>query len=173
MILLQKKGDQKSLIESVTEEDFLSLGAEACNFMQAPTIKQKNPPPVLPKPAINPAHPPWSAQGRAVAKLNSIYGHTQDQAVTQQNPPKQPGGKAWPPLSSQPIPQEAITCLGSIPHTRSASTSLDSRTTSGKNIQPDSIVLVLPSLKHHGLGQVMVTLLLLPTQTPEHILSGI
>ncbi len=107
MILLQKKGDQKSLIESVTEEDFLSLGAEACNFMQAPTIKQKNPPPVLPKPAINPAHPPWSAQGRAVPSSIPSMGHTQDQAVTQQNPPKQPAGKAWPPLSSQPIPQEA------------------------------------------------------------------
>uniref|UniRef100_A0A673GJY7 Synaptopodin 2b n=1 Tax=Sinocyclocheilus rhinocerous TaxID=307959 RepID=A0A673GJY7_9TELE len=63
--LLQKKGDQKSLTESVPEEDFLSLGAEAS------------------------------------------MGHTQVQAVPQQNPPKQPAGKAWPPLSSQPIPQEA------------------------------------------------------------------
>uniref|UniRef100_A0A671K0G0 Synaptopodin-2-like n=1 Tax=Sinocyclocheilus anshuiensis TaxID=1608454 RepID=A0A671K0G0_9TELE len=34
-------------------------------------------------------------------------GHTQVQAVPQQNPPKQPAGKAWSPLSSQPIPQEA------------------------------------------------------------------
>uniref|UniRef100_A0A8C2IYC9 Synaptopodin 2b n=1 Tax=Cyprinus carpio TaxID=7962 RepID=A0A8C2IYC9_CYPCA len=105
---------QKSLTESVPEEDFFSLGAEACNFMQAPTIKQKNPPPVLPKPAINPAHPPWSAEGRAVsqsplAASSSVpaMGHTQVQAVPQQNPPKQPAGKAWPPLSSQPIPQKA------------------------------------------------------------------
>ncbi|XP_058649120.1 synaptopodin-2 [Onychostoma macrolepis] len=114
MPLLQKKGDQKSLTESVPEEDFLSLGAEACNFMQAPTIKQKNPPPVLPKPAINPAHPPWSAQGRAVsqgplAASSSVpaMGHTQVQAVPQQNPPKQPAGKALPRLSSQLIAQEA------------------------------------------------------------------
>lgn len=113
MPLLQKKGDQKSLTESVPEEDFLSLGAEACNFMQAPTIKQKNPPPVLPKPAINPAHPPWSAQGHAsqgpLAASSSVpaMGHTQVQAVPRQNPPKQPAGKALPPLSSQPIPQEA------------------------------------------------------------------
>ncbi|XP_016351399.1 synaptopodin-2 [Sinocyclocheilus anshuiensis] len=112
--LLQKKGDQKSLTESAPEEDFLSLGAEACNFMQAPKIKQKNPPPVPPKPAINPAHPPWSAEGRAVsqsplAASSSVpaMGHTQVQAVPQQNPPKQPAGKAWSPLSSQPIPQEA------------------------------------------------------------------
>lgn len=105
---------QKSLTESVPEEDFFSLGAEACNFMQAPTIKQKNPPPVLPKPAINPAHPPWSAEGRAVsqsplAASSSVpaMGHTQVQAEPQQNPPKQPVGKAWPPLSSQPIPQKA------------------------------------------------------------------
>uniref|UniRef100_A0A673GKC7 Synaptopodin 2b n=1 Tax=Sinocyclocheilus rhinocerous TaxID=307959 RepID=A0A673GKC7_9TELE len=86
--LLQKKGDQKSLTESVPEEDFLSLGAEACNFMQAPKIKQKNPPPVLPKPAINPAHPPWSSEGRAVSQ-SPLAAST------------------WPPLSSQPIPQEA------------------------------------------------------------------
>lgn len=107
MLPLQKKCDQKSLTESLTEEDFLSLGAEACNFMQAQTIKQKNPPPVLPKPAINPAHPPWSVQGRAVPSSIPAMGHTQEQAVPQQNPPKQPAGKAWPPLSSQPIPQEA------------------------------------------------------------------
>uniref|UniRef100_A0AAR2KPR5 Synaptopodin 2b n=1 Tax=Pygocentrus nattereri TaxID=42514 RepID=A0AAR2KPR5_PYGNA len=43
------------------EEDYLSLGAEACNFMQAPTVRQKHPPPVLPKPAINPpATKPWA-----------------------------------------------------------------------------------------------------------------
>ncbi|XP_078532068.1 synaptopodin-2 [Lissotriton helveticus] len=37
--------------ESGPEEDYLSLGAEACNFMQAQAGKQKNPPPVAPKPA--------------------------------------------------------------------------------------------------------------------------
>ncbi|XP_069086265.1 synaptopodin-2 [Pleurodeles waltl] len=37
--------------ESGPEEDYLSLGAEACNFMQAQAAKQKNPPPVAPKPA--------------------------------------------------------------------------------------------------------------------------
>ena len=54
---LQNKGDRRSFIES--EEDCFSLGAEACNFMQPRTIKLKNPPPVAPKPTINPSCPPW------------------------------------------------------------------------------------------------------------------
>lgn len=58
----QTKGDRRSFIESGPEEDFLSLGAEACNFMQAPRVKHKVPPPVAPKPTINPACPPWSAE---------------------------------------------------------------------------------------------------------------
>ncbi|XP_015250413.1 PREDICTED: synaptopodin-2-like isoform X1 [Cyprinodon variegatus] len=53
----QSKGERKSYIES--EEDCFSLGAEACNFMQSKPIKLKNPPPVAPKPTINPACPPW------------------------------------------------------------------------------------------------------------------
>uniref|UniRef100_A0A3B5B334 Synaptopodin 2b n=1 Tax=Stegastes partitus TaxID=144197 RepID=A0A3B5B334_9TELE len=56
-LLIQNKGERRSYIES--EEDFFSLGAEACNFMQPRTIKLKNPPPVAPKPAINPTCPPW------------------------------------------------------------------------------------------------------------------
>ncbi|XP_016357430.1 synaptopodin-2-like [Sinocyclocheilus anshuiensis] len=87
---LQKKGKQKSLTESVAEDDFLSLGAEACNFMQAPRIKQKNPPPVLPKPVINPARPPWSAERfqSPLAPSSSVpaMGHTQVHAVPQQSP---------------------------------------------------------------------------------------
>nr|XP_046273558.1 synaptopodin-2 isoform X1 [Scatophagus argus] len=54
---LQNKGERRSYIES--EEDCFSLGAEACNFMQPRTIKLKNPPPVAPKPTINPSCPPW------------------------------------------------------------------------------------------------------------------
>lgn len=110
MPLSQKKGDQRSLLESGPEEDFLSLGAEACNFMQAPTIKQKNPPPVLPKPVINPAHPPWSADGRAsrspLLVSNSGAGvEIKVQRAPQQNL-SQPTGKAW---TSQPISQQAWT----------------------------------------------------------------
>lgn len=104
MHLHQKKRDEKSLTEFVQEEDFLSLGAEACNFMQAPTIKQKNPPPVLPKPVINPAHPPWSAKGPAVStsplmtsSSDQAMGHNQVQAVqTKQHP-----ASAWTPEPHQ------------------------------------------------------------------------
>ncbi|XP_056136451.1 synaptopodin-2 [Lampris incognitus] len=54
---LQSKVERRSYIES--EEDFFSLGAEACNFMQPRSVKLKNPPPVAPKPSINPNCPPW------------------------------------------------------------------------------------------------------------------
>lgn len=53
----QNKGERRSYIEP--EEDGFSLGAEACNFMQPRTIKLKNPPPVAPKPTIDPSCPPW------------------------------------------------------------------------------------------------------------------
>lgn len=54
--------------DSGPEEDYLSLGAEACNFMQSPSAKQKTPPPVAPKPAmkssssqpVTPISPVWS-----------------------------------------------------------------------------------------------------------------
>lgn len=44
--------------DSGPEEDYLSLGAEACNFMQGPSAKQKTPPPVAPKPAAKPSSSP-------------------------------------------------------------------------------------------------------------------
>ncbi|XP_023404380.2 synaptopodin-2 [Loxodonta africana] len=54
--------------DSGPEEDYLSLGAEACNFMQGSSGKQKTPPPVAPKPAVKssssqpvtPVSPVWS-----------------------------------------------------------------------------------------------------------------
>ncbi|XP_056891427.1 synaptopodin-2 isoform X3 [Takifugu flavidus] len=52
----QNKGDGRSCVDA--EEDCFSLGAEACNFMQPRRIKLRNPPPVAPKPAMNPACPP-------------------------------------------------------------------------------------------------------------------
>ncbi|XP_035515759.1 synaptopodin-2 [Morone saxatilis] len=65
---LQNKGERKSYIES--EEDCFSLGAEACNFMQPRTIKLKNPPPVAPKPTINPTCPPWMRRSPSVEPYN-------------------------------------------------------------------------------------------------------
>uniref|UniRef100_A0A3B3UCC4 Synaptopodin 2 n=1 Tax=Poecilia latipinna TaxID=48699 RepID=A0A3B3UCC4_9TELE len=52
----QSKGERKSYIES--EEDFFSLGAEACNFMQPKPIKLKNPPPPSLSPVSKQAHSP-------------------------------------------------------------------------------------------------------------------
>ncbi|KAM6221290.1 synaptopodin-2 isoform 2-T2 [Rhynchocyon petersi] len=60
--------------DSGPEEDYLSLGAEACNFMQSSAAKQKTPPPVAPKPAVKssssqpvtpvtPVSPVWSPGG--------------------------------------------------------------------------------------------------------------
>ncbi|XP_033871235.3 synaptopodin-2 isoform X2 [Acipenser ruthenus] len=65
LLFLLNKGDKRAPLagfESGPEEDYLSLGAEACNFQQSSTVKQKTPPPVAPKPSINPASPPWSPQ---------------------------------------------------------------------------------------------------------------
>ncbi|XP_067846998.1 synaptopodin-2-like isoform X2 [Heptranchias perlo] len=45
--------------ESGPEEDYLSLGAEASNFLQTPAVKQKTPPPVAPKPSVK--SPPTEA----------------------------------------------------------------------------------------------------------------
>ncbi|KAJ7324436.1 hypothetical protein JRQ81_017456 [Phrynocephalus forsythii] len=48
--------------ESGPEEDFLSLGAEACNFMQSSARRFKTPPPVAPKPQPSQANglsPPY------------------------------------------------------------------------------------------------------------------
>ncbi|MBN3289214.1 SYNP2 protein, partial [Polypterus senegalus] len=58
--LLNKPDKRIPGCEYGPEEDYLSLGAEACNFLQSSAVKQKTPPPVAPKPNINPASPPWS-----------------------------------------------------------------------------------------------------------------
>uniref|UniRef100_A0A8C6QGN1 Synaptopodin-2 n=1 Tax=Nannospalax galili TaxID=1026970 RepID=A0A8C6QGN1_NANGA len=71
--------------DSGPEEDYLSLGAEACNFMQS-SAKQKTPPPVAPKPAVKsssqpvtPVSPVWSpgvapAQHPAFSTSNPAQG---------------------------------------------------------------------------------------------------
>ncbi|KAK7909735.1 hypothetical protein WMY93_014419 [Mugilogobius chulae] len=62
LLNLLNKGDKKMGYESGTEEDYLSLGAEACNFLQSSRFKPKIPPPVAPKPMINPNALPWAVQ---------------------------------------------------------------------------------------------------------------
>ncbi|XP_056318389.1 synaptopodin-2 [Danio aesculapii] len=61
LLNLLNRNDKKAGFESFPEEDYLSLGAEACNFLQSPKMKHKTPPPVAPKPHINPASPPWTS----------------------------------------------------------------------------------------------------------------
>uniref|UniRef100_A0A665XGC8 Synaptopodin 2 n=1 Tax=Echeneis naucrates TaxID=173247 RepID=A0A665XGC8_ECHNA len=62
LLHLLNRSDKKLGFETAPEEDYLSLGAEACNFLQSPRVKHKTPPPVAPKPVINPNTAPWSAQ---------------------------------------------------------------------------------------------------------------
>ncbi|XP_070712722.1 synaptopodin-2 [Pempheris klunzingeri] len=91
-IRLQNKGERKSYIES--EEDCFSLGAEACNFMQPRPIKLKNPPPVAPKPSINPTCPPW---------MRSPSGETN---IPPRSPVSQPSHSPMGPHSQHYLQQQ-------------------------------------------------------------------
>ncbi|KAF4089257.1 hypothetical protein AMELA_G00064710 [Ameiurus melas] len=62
LLNLLNRNDKKAGFDSGTEEDYLSLGAEACNFLQYTKLKNKTPPPVAPKPHIHPVTPVWSPQ---------------------------------------------------------------------------------------------------------------
>ncbi|XP_023782284.1 synaptopodin-2 [Cyanistes caeruleus] len=82
--------------ESGPEEDYLSLGAEACNFMQTQTSKQKAPPPVAPKPSLKvspsagtPVSPVWSPSAAASNKPPSFPAPSSPQAAYPA-PPKSP-----------------------------------------------------------------------------------
>ncbi|XP_005044666.1 PREDICTED: synaptopodin-2 isoform X2 [Ficedula albicollis] len=82
--------------ESGPEEDYLSLGAEACNFMQTQASKQKAPPPVAPKPSLKlspsagtPVSPVWSPSAAAPNKPPSFPAPASPQAAYPA-PPKSP-----------------------------------------------------------------------------------
>ncbi|XP_053484974.1 synaptopodin-2 isoform X2 [Ictalurus furcatus] len=62
LLNLLNRNDKKAGFDSGTEEDYLSLGAEACNFLQSTKLKNKTPPPVAPKPHIHQVTPVWSPQ---------------------------------------------------------------------------------------------------------------
>lgn len=62
LLNLLNRNEKKAGFDSGTEEDYLSLGAEACNFLQSTKVKNKTPPPVAPKPYIHSVTPPWSPQ---------------------------------------------------------------------------------------------------------------
>ncbi|XP_063776299.1 synaptopodin-2 isoform X1 [Pseudophryne corroboree] len=65
-LVQNREGKRATGNESGPEEDYLSLGAEACNFMQVNTGKLKTPPPVAPKPSVKspttvmPTSPVWA-----------------------------------------------------------------------------------------------------------------
>ncbi|MCI4395914.1 hypothetical protein PGIGA_G00261180 [Pangasianodon gigas] len=105
---MKRRGTNKTNSKEPPEEDYFSLGAEACNFMQAPTIRQKHPPPVLPKPTINPHCPPWPAEDNAA---HSPFTPSSP-LPAQQNwapPQPQPATKPWAPSSTPSMPQQHVS----------------------------------------------------------------
>ncbi|XP_075999984.1 uncharacterized protein synpo2a isoform X2 [Genypterus blacodes] len=112
LLNLLNRSNRKIGFES--EEDYLSLGAEACNFLQSPGVKNKTPPPVAPKPAINLNSPPWSAptevtnQNMPQQAENSVS--TPAIAPTEEITPApelEPIPAPAPQPSPSPTPQEA------------------------------------------------------------------
>ncbi|NWR65040.1 SYNP2 protein, partial [Bucorvus abyssinicus] len=92
--------------ESGPEEDYLSLGAEACNFMQTQASKQKAPPPVAPKPSLKvsptagtPVSPVWSPSAVASNKAPSFPAPASPQAAypAPLKAPQYPHSPAQPP----------------------------------------------------------------------------
>uniref|UniRef100_A0A8C3GML8 Synaptopodin 2-like protein n=1 Tax=Cairina moschata TaxID=8855 RepID=A0A8C3GML8_CAIMO len=86
------KGDHPGAgFESGPEEDFLSLGAEACNFMQSSGRKFKTPPPVAPKPQqqdaglVNGAHDMPQLKGKG-AELFAKRQSRMDKFVVETTP---------------------------------------------------------------------------------------
>lgn len=105
---MKRRGANKVNSTEPAEEDYFSLGAEACNFMQAPTIRQKHPPPVLPKPTINPHCPPWSAEDNATT--SSLTPSSPLPAQQNWAPPQpQPATKPWASSPSHPMPQQHVS----------------------------------------------------------------
>lgn len=104
---MKRRGTNKTNSKESPEEDYFSLGAEACNFMQTPTVKQKHPPPVLPKPTINPHCPPWSAEDNATQSLRTLSSPFPAQQILAP-PQPQPATKPWAPSPTRPMPQQHV-----------------------------------------------------------------
>lgn len=103
---MKRRGTNKANYKEPPEEDYFSLGAEACNFMQAPTIRQKNPPPVFPKPTIHPHCPPWSAEDNVAHCPRAPLSPLPEQ---QRGAPPQPATKPWAPSPTRPMPQQHVS----------------------------------------------------------------
>ncbi|KFP18593.1 Synaptopodin 2-like [Egretta garzetta] len=102
------KGDHPGAgFESGPEEDFLSLGAEACNFMQSSGRKFKTPPPVAPKPQqqdaglVNGAQDMPQLKGKG-AELFAKCQSRMDKFVVEKTP--KPESKPRTPSPSPSLP---------------------------------------------------------------------
>ncbi|KAL4640307.1 synaptopodin-2-like [Arapaima gigas] len=111
-LLNAPKSDKKAGFEMGAEEDYLSLGAEACNFLQAPTVKHKTPPPVAPKPNINLTSPPWLTDNTTQAQ-NEIPSPAAGPPVAspkQTHPPQQHATLSmWSPPELHPPRQQPVS----------------------------------------------------------------
>ncbi|TMS01991.1 Synaptopodin-2 [Larimichthys crocea] len=101
LLNLLNRSDKKGF-ESGPEEDYLSLGAEACNFLQSP-IKHKTPPPVAPKPVINPTSPPWASQ---IEMTNQDMPQQAENSVS--TPAVAPTTEPTPAPELEPTPAPAL-----------------------------------------------------------------
>ncbi|NXK91725.1 SYP2L protein, partial [Formicarius rufipectus] len=99
------KGDHPGAgFESGPEEDFLSLGAEACNFMQSSGRKFKTPPPVAPKPdagLVNGAQDMPQLKGKG-AELFAKRQSRMDKFVVEAAPKPEPKPRTPSPSPSLP-----------------------------------------------------------------------
>ncbi|NWH60480.1 SYP2L protein, partial [Geococcyx californianus] len=102
------KGDHPGAgFESGPEEDFLSLGAEACNFMQSSGRKFKTPPPVAPKPQqqdaglVNGAQDMPQLKGKG-AELFAKRQSRMDKFVVETTPKREPKPRTPSPSPSLP-----------------------------------------------------------------------
>uniref|UniRef100_A0A8C9QXJ2 Synaptopodin 2 n=1 Tax=Scleropages formosus TaxID=113540 RepID=A0A8C9QXJ2_SCLFO len=111
-LLNAPKSDKKAGFESGAEEDYLSLGAEACNFLQTPTVKHKTPPPVAPKPSINLASPPWLTENttQAQSEIPSPAAAPPVASPMQPRPPQQHATlSTWAPPELHPPRQQSVS----------------------------------------------------------------
>ncbi|XP_036407111.1 synaptopodin-2 [Megalops cyprinoides] len=109
LLHLLNRSERKAGFESGPEEDYLSLGAEACNFLQSSKHKNKIPPPVAPKPTINPASPPWSPQPENVTQAPSYPAQNEVPAPTEAPPlPEAPAPPAPPVSDGGPAPDDTL-----------------------------------------------------------------
>lgn len=133
LLNLLNRNDKKLGIESGPEEDYLSLGAEACNFLQTQRVKHKAPPPVAPKPVINPNSPPWSPQIEVTnqdmpqcaensVSTPAVAPTTESIPAPQLEPTPAPGPEPCPPSTTQGAPASTTTeeqCTWTCPETHS------------------------------------------------------